>query len=83
MLVLDVSNNLFQNVFHRNNACRLSVLIHHDHQMTFGCLHHGKQGIDVARLGDEVHLADQTLDLRDRRVINRRIQAQFQSLLDM
>ena len=50
MLIQDISNDFFQNIFHSHKSRSLSILIQDDDDMVFLRLHLFKQGVNALRL---------------------------------
>ena len=68
VLVEDISDDLLENVLHRDDAGKLTILIHHKFDVDLLGLHLLKKSVDIFRLGDEMRASQKSLDLCDRRV---------------
>ena len=61
VLVEDISDDLLENVLHRDDAGKLTILIHHKFDVDLLGLHLLKKSVDIFRLRDEMRTSQRPL----------------------
>ena len=60
VLIKNITDDLFQNIFHRHDTCCLTIFIHHNRHMYLSGLHGTKKLTDVSGLRNKSHFTYQS-----------------------